>query len=512
MKSFFTAVFCFFTVLSLTAQSYYNVSVKESRYRFSGESLEMPDEPNIGMHGIGYDIFGLVKKVPRLYFTINSYSAITGDRSGIFSFGSGIGYKQPLFDEFLSLDYGFFIGGGGGGGAPDGGGLITRFHFDVEKPISDLIALRLGVSRFDFPTGDIGSTNLTAGLVFNTLFYRAKSIDEPLEYSSYNNANRKVRVGFVYTMYNTFQKGPVSPGHSTYVQGSKIGLAGIQFDQFFTSNFYVSVEGNGAFKGGVDGYASYLLGVGWQQYLLGNLFADARVLGGPSGGGGIDIGGGASFQTEIGIGLTLFKEYEAKILAGKMFAPGGDFETQYFDFVVSKIIHLYRPNKDDKGRDNNYELEGYKTDRYSFSVFNRTYIPPRIRDKNGLLYDSHFNLIGLGVEKVISNWFSLRGSTVWAYQGSYGAYGEAWGGIKLNQLLFNKWYANAKLMAGVGGGGGIDVGSGLLFHYSAGVENRFSDDWSLVFDIGKLKPYKGNFTPWVINFGIKLNISQLVKS
>ncbi len=104
-----------------------NLIRQSLRFRSSYEPLKMSGEPDLGMLGMGADFF-IVDKLPNLYFTINTYSAVVGKRPGLITFGTGAGYVQPLFRSPLSLDGGIFVGGGGGGGARDGGGLITRLH------------------------------------------------------------------------------------------------------------------------------------------------------------------------------------------------------------------------------------------------------------------------------------------------------------------------------------------------------------------------------------------------
>ncbi|HLW49489.1 MAG TPA: hypothetical protein VKZ78_00835 [Sphingobacteriaceae bacterium] len=83
------------------------------RFRASYETLKMKNEPNLGMLGLGADFF-IVDKLPNFYLSLNSYSAIVGERPGLITFGTGAGYIKPLFNSPLLFDVGLYLGGGVG--------------------------------------------------------------------------------------------------------------------------------------------------------------------------------------------------------------------------------------------------------------------------------------------------------------------------------------------------------------------------------------------------------------
>ena len=503
--------FCFGSSLMVFAQNEFSVEKKISRMRLSGETMTMVGEPNIGMVGIGYDVFGIVKKHPSIYLGVNSYSAMTGERAGIFSFGVSAGVKKRFFRTSLFYDLGVYVGGGGGGGAPDGGGLIIRPHVEFEHNLSKILALRAGLAKIDFPTGTISSTHFSFGLVIDGSFYlTSEKVNK--DYEVFEDFKKSTyRISLVNTIYDSF-KGKVVEGNPIgYTPGTKIKLIGIQFDKFFTPNFYASLEFNGAYAGGVDGYMSYFIGGGMSLPIIKNrLFYDLRLLAGPSGGGAVATGGGASFQVETGLGIQFFKDYQLKVVAGKTFAPGGSLDAFHYDVVLGKTIEVFGGVSDKNKANFNVKSDDLHLQDYSFSTFNRTYFPPNLLDKSNIKYDHSFNLIGFEVAKRLNDHFSLVGSTVWAYQGSYGAYGEGWLGMIAHQELKNDWEINGKLMVGAGGGGGISLGSGLLSQYTAGVEKKVSEGVSLFTNVGRFQPLKGNFNPIILDVGVKLNLGQLV--
>ena len=100
-------LFCSFLSFS---QEKYQVEKLASRIRLSGEIVGMQGEPDLGFIGHGYEMFGLVSKFPKWYFGVNSYSALTGIRSGLFVFGISTGIQKPIIKDWLFYDAGFFIG------------------------------------------------------------------------------------------------------------------------------------------------------------------------------------------------------------------------------------------------------------------------------------------------------------------------------------------------------------------------------------------------------------------
>jgi len=147
----------------------------------------------------------------------------------------------------------------------------------------------------------------------------------------------------------------------------------------------------------------------------------------------------------------------------------------------------------------------------AFTTYNRTYLPPKRRRKDGDYYLSSFQSVCFEIQKYIGERFTINGGTVWAYQGDYGAYAEGLVGATYYQPLTATTNLAFRGMVGAAGGGAIDLGSGLLFEYSVGVARKLNSKWDLFLDVGKTQPFEGNFTPFSIDVGVKVHINQLVK-
>lgn len=498
-------LFCSFLSFS---QEKFQVEKLPSRIRLSAEIVGMHGEPNIGFVGHGYEMFGLISNAPKWYFGVNSYSALTGIRSGLFVFGITAGIQKPIVKDWLFYDAGLFLGGGGGSGAPDGGGLMVRPHLDLEAFVTKKISLRAGLSLVDFPSGAINSFNFNVGATINTDAYIANSINTTKTGSATAFFNTVEISGLSMNLLN-YKKGPLKSDVMVDKSAPSISLLGAMIKTGYHNNFYGILKLGGAFIGEVDGFMMLLSGVGYEIPLTSWFSFDVKGLVGGAGGGNVQFGGGFATQIEVGTGFH-FSDYLLNVSYGNTYAPNGNFESNHLDISIGKRFKLYKNPKI-----NSIELiesSNLKKENFSFTTYNRAYFSANKKDKNGRDYDKVFNSVGFELEKRLNNTFSLVGATVWAYQGSYGAYAEGWLGLQYYYPITSSWSATAKGLLGAGGGGGIDLGSGMLYQYTLGLEKQINNRWSFILNAGQVRAVDGNFTPVLVDAGIKLNISQLVKN
>ncbi|MEI6865932.1 hypothetical protein [Flavicella sp.] len=501
-------VFFLFIVLCIHAQKY-SVETFPNRLRMSWETVSMTAEPDLGFIGIGYDLFHLVNKTNTIYVGLSSYSAITGIRPGLITLGMSAGWCPQISRKGLFLDLGAFLGGGGGGGAADGGGLIVRPHLDLEQRFGNL-GVRFGVSRIDFPSGEITGNQINVGLSFSGNNY-FKVEDSGYRYfdSSRLNTN-KLRVALVGTQYYNLLEGSVSSKPDV----DRIGLVGIQVERSINPYLYGLIKLSGAMSGGTDGYMSIFFGAGGRLPVVKNrINIESRLLFGPTGGGGIESGGGATVQAEAGLSLMFGNGYDLKLMTGKTFSPWGDFETNHVEIGLGKSFDRLFPEKSTIGIDE-FDVDGkdFTINNMAFTIYNRIYLPPEATTKNGTPYLNSFNSLGFEFQKYIGEKFTINGGTVWAYQGDYGAYAEGLLGVTYYQPVFSKTKLAFKGMFGAAGGGDIDLGSGLLFQYALGLERSLNERWDFVFYVGQTQPIEGNFNPVSIDVGLKFHVSQLLKN
>lgn len=506
MKNIFWIVFFSF---QLGFSQNYLVEKLPSRVRLSWESIQMESEANIGFLGHGYELFGLFKKQPNLYFGVNSYAAITGIRSGFIVFGVTGGVQKYVYKDWLSYDAGLFLGGGGGSGAPDGGGLMIRPHIDLQADITKQLSLRAGFSGVTFPSGEINSWHFNVGATIKSNTYIANTVSNSTKSGVATSFNKITLSALSINLLN-YSKGPLGVNTVVNKNASPISLIGaLVKTNHKESNFYGALKLAGAFSGGVDGFMMLLTGVGYELPLTNWFSLDAKGMIGGAGGGAVGFGGGLATQIEAGVGFN-FLDYNLNVNLGNTYAPNGNFQSNHVDVAIGKKFNLYANSKI-----NNSEIvegKNVKKEDFTFSVFNRSYFSGDKADKEGRAYDAVFNLLGFEVGKKLNDTFNMIAATVWAYQGNYGAYAEGWLGLEYCVPIKESWRFTTKGLIGAGGGGNIDLGSGLAYQYSIGIEKQLNNRWSLISNLGQVRGVEGNFTPILLDIGVKININQLVKN
>ena len=508
---------CCLLLFCLTLKIYGQVSLLKTpqRFRFSLETVSMEKEADLGFVGMGLDVFGLVTNNRHLYVGLHTFSAVTGKRPGLITLGMGIGYRFcPLSTDKIYLDTGMFIGGGGGGGAPDGGGFILRPHIAIEG-IYKNIALQAGFSKIVFPSGEIASHQLFVGCNFHTDTYLQKPYQKKTILSKTNNPlYRKFSLVIEGITYLNFKKGSIS---KPYVENRRAQLIGIHFKRDLNKYLYATARLNGAFGGGIDGYMSVLAGLGYQINPLKRIKISPCIFIGASGGGGVESAGGATMQIELNSEINLFNNYFLKLIGGKTWAPWGAFQVTHLGIGLGKTFEAvkgFRKDLESGGNPSNeFIVSENILQKHSFgiSASNRTYFSPNKKDKNKKDYLPVFQLLGFELSKKISKRWGISGATFWAYQGDYGAYAEGLLGFTYYPYIDLKNKLFLQFFWGAAGGGGIDVGEGLLFQYALGFERKINHRWSLFVKACKVQPVGGNFTPYSLDFGLQISINKLFK-
>lgn len=509
MKKIIRSFLILYLIAFATSAQELGVKSFPTRINFTYETLNQDFEPDLGFFGAGLDVFNISNKIPNLYFGLHSYGTLAGERPGLITLGITSGLRLPLIEkQQFFVDFGFFAGAGGGGGADDGGGLILRPHINLEKQFKN-IGFTLGYSRIDFPTGSVSGNQLNFGITLNSTQYLKSFKNKIKDLKPIAIDFRNIRFSVVGTSYFGLKEGSVSSAN--FPEDQKIILAGIQVEKDIVGeSLYGIFKINGALQGGVDGYMSILFGAGGKLPVVKKTInLESRVLFGPSGGGAVESGGGATMQIEAGPSIVFKNDYFIKIMAGKTFAPWGDFNANHIEFGIGKVLKGLAPKLEKDQTEFTVSKDQVKENHLSFAVHNRTYFGLDGLDKGNQPYLSSFNLLGFEIQKYVTNRLSINGGTVWAYQGDYGAYAEGLLGAAYHQPVFSKINLIGKAMFGAGGGGGLNIGSGLIFQYTGGVEYKLGNKLNFYATAGKYQPLKGNFDPYILDIGFKVHLYQL---
>jgi len=497
-------IFLFSTVVS--ADEYINVTKTKARIRTDYELVKVNNSEDMGMLGIHYDFFP-IQDYPQIYFGIGSLGGAHGERGGFFTGGLTMGWLQPISTSHY-IDLGTHIAGGGGAGAFPGSGMVSRTHIGYEYQVDD-ISLRAGIAQTRF----INTTNPNS---VDTHPYVGLSLSSDFINSSLSSASLFDSGEYELARYD------IAPAIMTYSPKDNINLRsgrphnetgvllGMQWNKFSnTSKFYSTVGFYGAGNGGIDGYATVLAGIGWRHRLTRRFYVDAKGMLGLGGGGDVDTGGGVYYQPMLGAGAILTKDWSIDILAGQTLADDGGFEANTLMFALNWTPSVINPGAFKSSLNSNK----FNAVEWSWFVDHKTYLPDSgIADKSGVSYASSINLLGFGVEKPITDWMSLSGRGYGAWSGGVGAYAEGLFGVQLHTSeIIRNTQLELRYDVGVAGGGGMEVGDGIINQLIAGARYSISDTISIRAECGRMQAVNGTFAADTVVIGVDWEFGLPVK-
>jgi hypothetical protein len=469
-----------------------NVEEFPGRYRFSYEDIPVSSNEDMGTVGIHYDTKPF-SDFSDVYLGFGGYGAMGGDRGGFFTGGATLGVHSfldvPNMPDDYAFDVGLFAGGGGGAEAFPGGGLMLRSHLMLEKEF-DLVTLRYGIARTDFintTNSNDSDTHVAIGLSIPERNFSSKIFkDGGVTLKEHQMSRRIVPVMMWYSPDSDAKKR--SGGTLT----ADINLLGFQHHQYLDDHLYRTFEAYGAGGGGTDGFAKVLGGLGVNYPVFNWVNADAKLSIGMAGGGDIDTGGGLIIQPMAGLEIPLSEHWSLKPMIGKTYAPDGNFSA-----TTTELGFAWTGNKSIRG------IDGFTPSETNFSIRNKTYFPDSdAKTKSGGTYDSQIHQLGIEFSKPVSDYLSLSGSAYGAYSGGVGAYAEGLFGVKLNPISLYNWSPLLRYEIGVGGGGGMDVGEGLIHQWTLGADYD-SFLGVVAVELGRMEPLDGGtFGANVLQLGV----------
>ena len=377
---------------------------------------------------------------------LETQSAVWGNYGGFYAFGFTGGVYQYL-RPWVFAHMGGSIASGGGAGAPDGDGLMYRGYAGLSvKHKHGLVDL--AYNHIDFPSGAITSNHISLGFTY-VLPYRIEFSDHNSYYPTYF----EIVTGLWFL-------GPEDASRNS--EPVQSAYAGVRVGQYLNTIHTVGAElqlGAGAL-GNIDGYMNYSMGLRFNTPSQ-RLFFRTHL--GSGGGGGVYTGGGLS--TMVGAGAQFgghqFSVGQWTALSDQASIPFVSY-SRHIDFKSSLGFHR-------KGVDYTYNDSREVALKVLAGVGQQR--SPGI-DRNGNPYNPMSGItMGLGIEAWSNENYSLDayGHTLWAASGGYGAYAEG-----LFSAAFMKkgetFRYGFDLTSGIAGGGGIEVGSGLMIAPGAQVE------------------------------------------
>lgn len=483
---------------------------RPARWRVSYEELDLPGE-DLGLVGLHYDLLAPFAGAPGVFVGLGGYGALAGDRGGFFVGGLSAGWRRALGSGFAA-ELGGFAGGGGGADAPQGDGLMLRPHAALAKELGPF-GLRLELARTDFPGGDLEGTRLTLGLELDAALATARvaTADDagaPLA------APRLRRVGFEPSVTR------LEPtGGSRRRDGARLDdpltFAGFRLRGDVSERLYLPLDLWGAVDGEASGYAAALGGVGWSQPLVSASWRlELELLAGMGGGGDVDTGGGFLWSAGAGLRWRASPSVSASVGYARLDAPDGAFTADAWRAGVA-----WDPLAATLGRGDGARArlagEDFELDPWRLEVLHKTYLPGSgARRVGGGEHEPALHLLGVGLAHPLGAHAALTGRAYGAWGGDAGGYAEGLVGVEASCAPFAAHVEHELFAAyelGAAGGGGVDVGGGLVHQASAGWRWRPRAGLALSLGGGYFEPLgDGTFDAVALQLALSLDVGRAV--
>lgn len=470
---------------------------KPALLRMSYEMVDVGPAETMGLAGVHY----LVNVHPDWYVGASGFGALAGERGGFFTGGFTVGTGKRLASKWL-LDAGLFVGGGGGGSAAQGGGMMVRPHLGISRDVGSVM-LGAGVSYVKFPNGGIDSTqlNLTLGIPFDVHYSRASDAGKAVDAGDLfglrlREAEWLASVG----EYRPAGKAQTTEGAA---MASSLKRVGFEYRRHLDAHRYFLVETAGAMGGQSDGFAELLAGVGYRVPLLSpHLHLGASLAAGGAGGGRVDTGGGLVAKARVGLDYNLTPSLKLGLEGGRI-ESAGSFSANFYSLNLG-----YRVGEMGAGerRQDWQGVDGVRLAKWRLVGVQHTNLDAA--RKNGS--DQDLSLVGLKIEKFLTDSFYLTGQAHGAYAGDAGGYavGLIGAGWETPLRKDGRLRFNAEFAAGAAGGGGVDVGGGAVIQPMLGLTWRLNRQLAARLEAGRIKALDGKLDSNLIGLGLAYEFSR----
>ncbi len=470
---------------------------KPALLRLSYEVLDIGPSETMGLAGVHY----LVNIHPDWYVGASGFGALQGERGGFFTGGFTVGTGKRFASKWL-LDAGLFVGGGGGGAAPQGGGMMVRPHLNLSRDVGSVM-LGAGVSHVRFPNGGIASTqlDLTLGIPFDVYYGRASDAGKPV-YSGDLFGLKLQKAEWLATAgeYRPTDSAKTTSGAAMTASLKRVGF---EYRRHVDAHRYYFVEAAGATGGQSDGYAELLAGVGVRAALLSpRLHLGVSLAAGGAGGGQVDTGGGLVAKARVGLDYDVTPALKLGLEGGRI-ESAGSFGANYVGLSLGYLVG--EPGKG-KGGHAWQGGEGMRLAKWRLAAVQQTQIDAARKGGAG----QDVSLVGIKIEKFLTDAVYLTGQAHGAYSGEAGGYavGLIGAGWEIPLRKDGRLRFNAEFAAGAAGGGGVDVGGGAIIQPLLGLNWRFDRQFAARLEVGRIKALDGNLDSNVMGLGLTYEFSR----
>ena len=252
---------------------------------------------------------------PYAYWGLEANGAAQRTVAGYAEYLGTLGLETEVVRNTLNVGGRVALGMAGGGGIRTGGGVLAKAAlYGVVRLGNEFgLSLEAGITRA--PRGDFRAVHASAALVW--------ALDGP---DSDNAPARPTRTDFSAGLerYDAVRR-----------DGSKRALQAdvLKVNRYLSANFYLAGQVHSALGGGAGGYSAALIGAGWSQPIGSRAHVGVELLGGASGGGGVDSRG-SIVQPMAYAGYQLTPAVALRLGAGRVKALHGPLSSTVVDLSV----------------------------------------------------------------------------------------------------------------------------------------------------------------------------------
>lgn len=477
-----------------------SINTTPAKLRLSFEEVTLPANEKMGLLGgtFLYDFSDWASAGPA------SYGALTGQRGGFITLGLAAELRKELWKNF-EVNGGLFVGAGGGRGGYtlQGGGLMLRSHLGAEFKSLPWGNIGGGISYIDFPNGSIHSFQpyIAYEYPFTTLIANGWPNMQFGGDADSSTASSESEFSVVYRTYKVPAGVLADNGQPQY---PTINLLGVEWLRYLDDNLFVKIESEGAMGGKSKGYMQILLGGGYRFKVTDSTAVKLSTSLGVAGGGTVATGGGLLVDASLALQQHVSDSLFVELGGGYVYAPDGDFKATS---INAKIGYQFSMPDIQGERVSIDTLADYSQHNMRMRLVHQTYLEndPRWRNHHSNL---NVDLLGFQGDYFLNDKFYLSGQGISAYKGQAGGYmiGLVGGGGHL-ALFDSPLFVDLELLGGAAGGGGLDVGGGLVWQGNVGLGYQFSGPYSLTASYGRIQAVKGNFKAHVLGVSLAYNFA-----
>lgn len=470
---------------------------KPALLRMSYEVLDIGPSETMGLGGVHY----LVNVHPDWYVGASGFGALAGERGGFFTGGFTVGTGKRFASKWL-LDAGLFVGGGGGGAAPQGGGLMVRPHLGISRDVGGVM-LGAGVSYVKFPNGGIDSTqlSLSLGIPFDVYYGRASDAGKAVDAGDrFGLKLQKSEWLATASEYRPTASAKTTTGTAMTASLKRIGF---EYRRHVDAHRYYFVETAGAMGGQSDGYAELLGGAGYRVPLLSQrLHLSASLAAGGAGGGQVDTGGGLVAKARVGLDYNFTHSLKLGLEGGRV-ESAGNFSANFYGLSLSYLIGEFSTGQNGQVWQGD---DGMRLAKWRLIGVQHTSLGAARKSGS----DQDLSLVGLKVEKFLTDSIYITGQAHGAYAGDAGGYavGLIGAGWEIPLREDGRLRFNAEVAVGAAGGGGVDVGGGAIIQPQLNLTWRLNNQFAARLEAGRVMALDGKLDSDVIGLGLTYEFSR----